>query len=55
MQGYFEIMRQTLKNFCVPESIYPDVSSTFFTIKKDKLTIEEQLSGIKKQTLNLVK
>ena len=46
MQGYFEIMRQTLRNFGVPESIYADGSSIFFTTKKDKLTIEEQLSGI---------
>ena len=46
MQGYFEIIRQTLKNFGVPENIYADGSSIFFTTKKDKLTIEEQLSGV---------
>ena len=46
MQGYFEIIRQTLKNFGVPENIYADGSSIFFTTKKDKLTLEEQLSGI---------
>ena len=46
MQGYFEVIRQTLKNFGVPENIYADGSSIFFTTKKDKLTLEEQLSGI---------
>lgn len=46
MQGYFEIIRQTLKNFGVPESIYADGSSIFFTTRKEKLTLEEQLSGI---------
>ena len=46
MQGYFEIIRQTLKNFGVPENIYADGSSIFFTTKKDKLTLEEQLLGI---------
>ena len=46
MQGYFEIIRQTLKSFGVPENIYADGSSIFFTTKKDKLTLEEQLSGV---------
>lgn len=46
MHGYFEVIRQTLKNFGIPENIYADGSSIFFTTKKDKLTIEEQLSGI---------
>lgn len=46
MQGYFEVIRQTLKNFGVPENIYANGSSIFFTTKKDKLTLEEQLSGI---------
>ena len=53
MQGYFEIIRQTLKNFGVPENIYADGSSIFFTTKKDKLTLEEQLSGIEEPMLNL--
>lgn len=46
MQGYFEVIRQTLKNFGIPENIYADGSSIFFTTKKDKLTLEEQLSGL---------
>ena len=50
MQGYFEIMRQTLRNFDVPESIYADGSSIFFTTKKDKLTIEDVLD-FKKYTI----
>lgn len=48
MQGYFEVIRQTLKNFGIPENIYADGSSIFFTTKKDKLTLEEELSGEEK-------
>lgn len=51
MEGYFEVTRQTLKNFGVPVSIYADGSSIFFSTNKDKLSIEEQLAGIEeKQT-----
>jgi len=46
MHGYFEITRQTFRNFGVPESIYADGSSIFFSTSKDKLTIEEELSGM---------
>lgn len=46
MQGYFEVTRQMFKNFGVPENIYADGSSIFFTTSKHKLTIEEELSGI---------
>lgn len=45
MQGYFEITRQMFKNFGVPENIYADGSSIFFTTSKNKLTIEE-LNGV---------
>ena len=48
MQGYFEVTRQTLQNFGIPESIYADGSSIFFTNKKEKLTIEEELNGVEK-------
>lgn len=50
MQGYFEVMRQTLNNFGVPENIYADGSSIFFPNKKEDLSIEEQLSGMEKST-----
>lgn len=46
MQGYFEVTRQMFKNFGVPENIYADGSSIFFTTSKNKLTIEEELSRI---------
>ena len=48
MHGYFEVIRQTLEDFGVPENIYADGSSIFFPTQKDKLTLEEQLSGIEK-------
>jgi len=46
MHGYFEVTRQTFKNFGVPENIYADGSSIFFTTSKHKLTLEEELSGM---------
>ena len=46
MQGYFEVTRQTFKNFGVPENIYADGSGIFFTTSKNKLTIEEELNGV---------
>ena len=48
MQGYFEVTRQMFKNFGIPENIYADGSSIFFTTSKNKLTIEEELSGVER-------
>lgn len=50
MQGYFEVTRQTLKKFGIPESLYADGSSIFFNNKKEKLTVEEELAGIEEPT-----
>ena len=48
--GYLEVLRQTLENFGIPISLYPDKYSVFFPPKKvnDHITIEEQLSGQEK-------
>ena len=48
--GYLEVLRQTLENFGIPVSLYPDKYSVFFPPKKvdDHITIEEQLSGREK-------
>lgn len=48
--GYLEVTRQTLKNFGIPLSLYPDKYSVFFPAvsKEDELTIEEQLRGVHK-------
>ena len=48
--GYLEVLRQTLENFGIPISLYPDKYSVFFPPKKvnDHITIEEQLSGREK-------
>ena len=32
MQGYFEVIRQTIKNFGIPENIYADGLSLFFLL-----------------------
>lgn len=48
--GYLEVTRQTLKNFGIPLSLYPDKYSVFFpsVSKEDELTIDEQLKGMHK-------
>ena len=48
--GYLEVLRQTLENFGIPISLYPDKYSVFFPPKKvdDHVTIEEQLNGREK-------
>lgn len=50
--GYLEVLRQTLENFGIPISLYPDKYSVFFPPKKvdDHITIEEQLNGRQKGT-----
>jgi transposase len=45
LQGYFEVMRQTIKNNGVPISAYADRHTIFRSPKADKLTVEEQLDG----------
>jgi hypothetical protein len=49
--GYLEVLRQTLTDFGIPISLYPDRANVFFSPKKDEsqLTIEEQLAGIDKR------
>ena len=49
--GYLEVLRQTLTNYGIPQSLYPDKYSVFFVNKKNelKLSIEEQLAGIEKK------
>lgn len=48
--GYLEVLRQTIENYGIPISLYPDKYSVFFPSKKasDQLTIEEQLNGREK-------
>lgn len=47
---YLEVLRQTLENYGIPISLYPDKYSVFFPPKKvnDHITLEEQLNGREK-------
>lgn len=46
LQGYLEVLRQTLKNYGSPQSIYTDGTSImFYNLKKDP-SVEAQLNGI---------
>lgn len=46
LQGYFEIMRETITNNGIPISIYSDRHSIFVSPKDSKLTVEDELKGI---------
>ena len=45
--GYLEVLRQTLTNYGIPQSLYPDMYSVFFVNQKKnlELSVEEQLAG----------
>jgi len=43
MEGYMQVMRQTIKSYGIPRSLYADGLSIFFSTKQP--TVEEQLAG----------
>jgi len=43
--GYFQVLSQVVQNFGVPKSLYTDRHTIFFSPKKDRLSIEEELAG----------
>jgi transposase len=45
LEGYFQIFRLMLLDFGIPVSTYSDCHSIFFSPKKDKLSLEDQLAG----------
>ena len=50
MNGYPEVMRQTLLRYGTPEALYADGLSIFFAKSKaEDLSIEEELSGIRER------
>ena len=49
--GYLEVLRQTLTNYGIPQSLYPDQYSVFFVNPKheQQLSVEDQLTGVEKR------
>lgn len=45
LRGYFTALLQMLANFGAPRTFYSDRHTIFFSPKKDKLSIEEELAG----------
>lgn len=45
LHGYMMMLKQVINNHGVPRAIYSDRHSIFFSPKKDKLSIEEELAG----------
>ena len=45
IMGYFHVFRQVLETNGIPLCLYSDRHTMFFSPKKDKLTIEEELQG----------
>lgn len=43
--GYFQVLSQMVLDYGIPQSLYTDRHSIFFSPKKDKLSIEEELAG----------
>jgi len=46
LQGYFEVMRNTIYNNGIPISLYADRHTIFASPNSSKLTIEDELKGI---------
>lgn len=46
LQGYLEVLRQTLKKYGSPQSIYTDGTNIMFNNLKKEISIEQQLNGI---------
>lgn len=47
LKGYFEVLRQVITYHGIPRALYSDGHAIFFSPKKDKLSIEEELAGHK--------
>ena len=45
LQGYFEIIRATIRSFGIPISVYADRHAIFQSTNASKLSIEDQLTG----------
>ena len=45
LRGYLFMLQQMLNNHGVPESIYSDRHTIFFSPNKDKLSVEDELAG----------
>lgn len=45
--GYLNMLHQMVTNFGIPQSLYSDRHTIFFSPKADKLSVEEQLQGYK--------
>jgi transposase len=46
LQGYLEVLRQTLRKYGAPQSIYTDGTNIMFNNLKKEVSIEDQLKGI---------
>lgn len=45
LHGYLQVLKQVVSKHGVPNSIYSDRHTIFFSPKKDKLSIEDELAG----------
>ena len=47
LHGYLQLLRQVVVNHGVPRSLYSDRHTIFFSPKKDKLSLQDELAGKK--------
>ena len=45
LRGYLEVLERMTADYGIPRAVYTDGHTIFFSPKKDKLTIEEELAG----------
>ncbi len=45
LKGYLELLKYMITHYGIPRALYTDGHTIFFSPKKDKLTIEEELEG----------
>jgi transposase len=45
LRGYLELLKYMITHYGIPRALYTDGHTIFFSPKKDKLTIEEELEG----------
>lgn len=45
LHGYLQVLKQVLANYGIPGKLYTDRHTIFFSPKKDKLSLEEELDG----------
>lgn len=47
LEGYFDVLKQIITNYGIPDALYTDRHTIFKSPKSDKLSVDDELEGIK--------